>query len=353
MKAQTTKPVREDIKNHTFDWLAEWLCERGEASYRAGQILRWIHAGRTGSFDEMTNLGLDLRRLLSQNFRIGRLETVRSVLSEDGTKKFLFGLPDSKFIETVLIPEKDHYTLCVSSQAGCAQGCEFCCTAKGGFERNLTVGEILSQVTDAVIEQGDTKRLSNIVFMGMGEPLANYRNVADAISILANDDYGMNFSNRKITLSTAGVVPKLRNLGRDTRVNLAVSLNAATNEVRNRLMPINRKYPLETLVEACKNYALRPRARITFEYILIKGVNDSDDDAKRLAKLLRQLKAKINLIPFNEFDGCGFKRPDESTVLRFQEILKKNNYTVVIRRSKGRDINAACGQLRRHEPLMP
>lgn len=338
--------TKQDIKDLTPDRLVEWFGEHGFESWRAGQVMKWVYVRGIDTFAEMTDLSAPLRELLAEHFRVGRLKTEKIDTSQDGTRKYLFALSDATYVESVLIPEKDHYTLCVSSQVGCAQGCRFCCTARGGFTRNLTMGEIISQVRDADIRPDDPKRLTNIVFMGMGEPLLNYRNLVNAIKILADGNNGMKFSPRRITVSTSGLVPGILKLGNDTEVNLAVSLNASEDKTRGMLMPINKNYPLEKLIDACREFHLRPRKRITFEYILIKDINDSEADAKRLAKLLRRVRAKINLIPFNEFEGCDFKRPDESTVLRFQSIMKKNNYTTVIRKSKGPDINAACGQLR-------
>jgi len=283
--------------------------------------------------------------LLSLHFTIKRLEKVEIKTSHDGSRKYLFKLNDGKYIESILIPEKNHYTLCVSSQVGCAQDCKFCLTAKGGFYRNLTKDEIVSQVRDIENDLHESKRLTNIVFMGMGEPLANYKNLIDAVNTITDTDYELNFASRRVTMSTAGLVPRIFDFARDTKVNLAISLNATDNKTRSMLMPINRKYPIEKLLDACRRYNLQPGRRITFEYILMKGVNDSEKDAYRLAKLLRSIKAKINLIPFNEYEGCKFFRPEEPAIQRFQEILLKNNYTVIIRHSKGRDISAACGQL--------
>ena len=284
--------------------------------------------------------------MLARHFVIDRLEVEKIETSRDGSRKYLFKLNDGKYIESVLIPERDHYTLCISSQVGCAQGCLFCLTAAGGFERNLTRAEIIAQVRDIKNELHDPEQLRNIVFMGMGEPLANYKNLVSALSTITDNGAGLRFSSRRITLSTAGLVPKLTTLGRDTLVNLAISLNATDNETRNRLMPINRKYPLEALLNACRQYPLPAGRRITFEYILIKGINDSEDDARRLAKLLQPIRCKINLIPFNPHEGCDFDRPAEAVIQSFYDILFANNYTVIIRRSKGQDISATCGQLR-------
>jgi 23S rRNA (adenine2503-C2)-methyltransferase len=340
----------KDILDISMDDLSLWFKTQGMQPYRARQVLKWIYTGQANGFSEMTNLGKDLRCLLDKDFYIGRLKLLRAATSADGSKKYLFKLLDGNHIETVLIPERNHYTLCISSQVGCAQGCKFCLTAHGGFIRNLTRSEIIAQVRDVGRLLPDPSSLTNIVIMGMGEPLANYENVVGAIQTLTDNDFGLKYAGRRITLSTVGWVPKLAALGRDTTVNLAVSLNAADDDTRNFLMPINRKHPIEELLEACRNYPLRPHRRITFEYILIKGVNDSADHAKRLAKRLRSLKTKINLIPFNEHGGCDFKRPDEAVILKFQEILINSHYTVIIRRSKGEDIYAACGQLRANFP---
>jgi 23S rRNA (adenine2503-C2)-methyltransferase len=338
---------KTDIKEFSRETLVSWLEARKVQSYRAGQILRWVYQRQADTFEEMTDLGNAFRKELSGSFVISRLKTASVSTSRDGSKKFLFRLCDGRQIESVLIPEKDHYTLCVSSQAGCAQGCRFCLTARSGFERNLTQGEIVAQVRDiaATLDEHDTRRLTNIVFMGMGEPLANYGHVAGAITTLCDRETGMGFSSRKITLSTAGVVPNIARLGRHAAVNLAVSLNASDNRTRDMLMPLNRKYPLEMLIKACRRYPLKPGRRITFEYILLKGINDSQKDARCLANLLKGVRCKINLIPFNEHQGCDFKRPEESSILAFQETLRKRHYVAVIRRSKGLDISAACGQL--------
>jgi 23S rRNA (adenine2503-C2)-methyltransferase len=336
---------KTDIKELTIDQLVLWLESKELEPYRAVQILKWIYLHQTDTFDIMTDVGKETRELLSHHFYIARLEKARIETSQDGSKKYLFKLNDGKYVESVLIPEKDHYTLCISSQVGCAQGCKFCLTARGGFVRNLTRGEIISQVRDISKCLDDSKGLTNIVFMGMGEPLANYSNVVSAVNTITDSDTGFGFSSRRLTISTAGLIPKLSDLGRDTTVNLAISLNATDNKSRNMLMPINRKYPLEKLLDACAEYPLKPRHKITFEYILIKGVNDSIKDAKRLVKLLRPIRAKINLIPFNAYEGSEFNRPEESVILSFKEILNKNDYTAMIRHSKGQDISAACGQL--------
>lgn len=330
----------------TRDQLLAWLTERKIAAYRTDQILKWIYLRQADSFDQMTDISKDVRGLLSQHFEIGRLEAEKIEKSRDGSCKYLFKLGDGKHIESVLIPERDHYTLCVSSQVGCAQGCLFCLTATGGFERNLSRAEIVGQVRDIRNDLDDPEQLRNLVFMGMGEPLANYKNLVSALNIITDNDCGLRFATRRITVSTAGLGPRFSDLGRQTKVNLAISLNATDNDTRSRLMPINRKYPLEDLLNACRQFPLPAGRRITFEYILIKGVNDTVADAKRLAKLLQPIRCKINLIPFNPHGGCAFERPSEPVIQAFFKILFDKNYTVIIRRSKGEDISAACGQLR-------
>jgi 23S rRNA (adenine2503-C2)-methyltransferase len=325
--------------------LIAWLETRKIESYRADQILKWIYLRQADRFDLMTDIAKDMRPLLEDHFTIGRLQKEKIEISKDGSQKYLFKLEDGKRIESVLIPERDHYTLCISSQVGCAQDCRFCLTARGGFQRNLSKAEIVSQVRDIKNEMEDAMPLSNLVFMGMGEPLANYKNIVDAIELITDNSVGLGFAARRVTVSTAGLVSRLAALGRDTKVNLAISLNATDNDTRNRLMPINRKFPIEKLLEACQHFPLPGGRRITFEYVLLKDVNDSVEDAHRLVKLLQPIKSKINLIPFNPYEGCQYQRPDEDTILRFQKILIDRNYTVMIRRSKGQDISAACGQL--------
>lgn len=327
------------------DALITWLGDLGIESYRADQILKWLYTRQTDSFDRMTDLSKDLRERLTDHFTIDRLTTEQIVTSQDGTRKYVFRLKDGQRIESVLIPERDHYTLCISSQVGCAQGCGFCLTAQMGLQRNLSRAEIVSQVRDIKNDLEDPKSLTNLVFMGMGEPLANYHNLIAAIRIFTDGNFGFGFAGRRVTVSTAGLASRLADLGRDTPANLAVSLNATDNDTRSRLMPINRKFPIEKLLEACRQFPLPGGRRITFEYILLKDVNDASDDAHRLAKLLRPIKSKINLIPFNSHPGCPYQRPPEDSILRFQKILIDKNYTVMIRRSKGQDISAACGQL--------
>ena len=340
---------KTDIKEYSKKQLIEWLTDHKISTYRANQILKWVYLRQADTFEVMSDISKDTRNLIEAHFTINRLEKVRVEISNDQTRKYLLKLHDGNHIECVLIPEKDHYTLCVSTQVGCAQGCRFCLTAKNGFIRNLSSGEILSQIRDIqhdlLLEKDDPLPLSNLVFMGMGEPLANLDNLIQALSIITDSDYGLKFSNRRVTTSTAGLVPMISKLGESTKVNLAISLNATNNKTRDLLMPINKKYPIERLLDACKTYPLSPRQKITFEYILINNVNDSIEDAKRLVKLLSPIKAKINLIPFNEHEGCEFKCPEESVVHTFMGILLDRNFTAIVRKSKGRDISAACGQL--------
>jgi 23S rRNA (adenine2503-C2)-methyltransferase len=340
----------ENIQNYTREELAKWLENKGSRSFRAGQIFKWIYLKHAQNFDEMTDLGKELRGLLTKNFYLSGLDLEDKQVSSDTTEKFLFRLGDGHHIETVLIPEKDHFTLCVSTQVGCAMNCQFCLTAKGGFKRNLTVAEIISQVRDArfflVQKKIDPLKLSNIVFMGMGEPLANYDTLIKALQIILDTDYGMKFAARRVTVSTSGVIPKIAQLGLDTEVNLAVSLNAVDDKTRSRLMPINDKYPIAALLEACQKFTMKPRNKITFEYILIKGINDSREDALKLVKLLSPIRAKVNLIPFNEHEESSFKRPGSKQILSFLQILLDNDMTAMTRKSKGADISAACGQLK-------
>jgi len=276
--------------------------------------------------------------------RIVEPEIEKTQLSKDGTKKILFRLEDGLCIESVLIPGKNHWTVCVSTQAGCRMGCRFCMTGKLGFKRNLLPSEITGQITMLRSNMPEGDNIKNIVLMGMGEPLANYENTLKAIGIITSD-YGLGFSNRKITVSTCGIAPMIEQLGKDICVNLAISLNAPDNETRNYLMPVNKKYPIEMLLEACRNYPMPGRRMLTFEYILIDGINDSSRDAEKLAHLLKGMRCKLNLIAFNEYPGSTFKTPSEGSIRVFQQVLLNHHYTAIVRASKGSDILAACGQL--------
>ncbi len=336
--------MKVDLIDLSASETEQWAVSQGFEPYRGRQIRHWLLERLVRSFDDMTNLPKTLRMALKEKAIINHPEVVKILVSEDGTRKYLFRLLDGNLIESVLIPERDHYTLCISSQSGCAMGCRFCLTARGGLKRNLTPAEIIEQVI-CVRRSIDTQaRLTNIVLMGMGEPLANYDAVVKAIMNLVGED-GMNFSHRKVTLSTCGIIPKIKHMGRDITVNLAISLNAADDETRSFLMPVNRKYPLKFLLSACRDFSLPNRRMITFEYILIKGVNDHNEDALKLVRLLSGIRAKVNLIPLNPFPGLDMSPSPMKTILHFQEILLKNNFTAIIRKSKGSDILAACGQL--------
>lgn len=336
--------MKTDLKSLSTVETNKWAKKLGLESYRTTQIRQWLFKKLATSFDEMSNIPIPLKAQLKENAFICSLEKVETLVSEDTTEKYLFKLHDGYFIESVLIPEKDHFTLCISSQVGCAMGCVFCHTAKQGLKRNLTSGEILEQIIETKRSMKEPDRLTNIVLMGMGEPLANYDEVVTALNNIMADD-GLNFSRRKVTLSTSGLVPFIRRLGKDTPVGLAVSLNAGDDETRSRLMPINKKYNLKSLISACREFPLSNRRMITFEYILIKGINDRPEDALKVVKLLKGLKAKINLISLNPGSGLEMKASSWDDIFRFQDILANNNYTAIIRKSKGQDILAACGQL--------
>lgn len=337
--------MHQEIKNLPASELESWLTLQGVAPYRAGQILKWIYQHQCDDFDAMSNLAKPLRSLLSEHFINQRTQIAEQVFSHDGTCKYVLELLDGNRIECVLIPEKDHQTLCISSQVGCPLGCRFCITGQGGLVRNLSTAEILSQVRDIQNSMPAPHTLTNLVFMGMGEPLLNLAAVLPALPILVNENWGMGFSTRRITLSSAGIIPALAELGQTSGINLAISLNAPNDSIRSQLMPINRRYPLEALLEACHAFPLPPRRRITFEYILIAGINDSPANARELVKILRPLRAKVNLIPLNEGPGIAYQRPSVTAIETFQKILQKHHLTVMIRQSKGSDIGAACGQL--------
>ena len=336
--------MKTDLKGLSARETEEWAVSHGLEPYRGRQIRHWLLTRLAESSDEMSNIPKAIRSLVRENAIINPLEEVKILESEDGTRKHLFKLQDGHLIESVLIPERDHLTLCISSQAGCAMGCRFCLTGKQGLKRDLCASEIIEQVIITKRSLQDPERLRNIVLMGMGEPLANYDRVMKALGNLIAED-GMNFSHRKVTLSTCGLVPEMKRMGRDITVNLAVSLNAADDETRSSLMPINRKYPLTTLIRACRDFPLPNRRMITFEYILIDGINDRNQDALKLSRLLSGMRAKINLIPLNASSGSEMSAPPMKRILHFQDLLVKHHFTAIIRKSKGRDISAACGQL--------
>jgi len=314
-------------------------------SYRAKQLVNWIYRKFVISVDEITEWSKALRESFSKKYYIGNLISIDRKISRDGTEKFLWKLEDEEQIESVLLPDKDRLTLCISSQVGCALKCRFCLTGQIGFKRNLKVWEIIDQFIQVTrLIEKDAKKITNIVFMGMGEPLLNFENVIEALWRFKNL---LQFSPQRITLSTAGIIPALKQLPyKAPNIKLAVSLNTVDPEMRSFLMPINKQYPLHELLNSLKEYPLKPRERITFEYIMLKGINCSEKDAYRLAKLLRDIPSKINLIPFNPWAGSEFDNPDEEDIVNFQEILISKGYSVFIRKSKGKDILAACGQLK-------
>lgn len=336
------------------DWI-EWMDARGQSKFRAKQVVQWIFQKRVTSFDEMTNLSRDLRDELAREFTLGLLPTVRLTGSTDTTRKFLFQLSDGRLIESVRIPANANFegdrsgriTLCVSSQVGCAYDCKFCASGLAGFTRNLTAGEIVGQVMTVEHETGDTIR--NLVFMGMGEPLANLPQLTKALTIL-NADWGMNIGARHMTVSTSGLAPQIEKLAAiPMQIRLAISLHGATDEVREQIMPVNKKYNITRLFDSLDVWLRHKKQMVTFEYILIEGVNDSLEQAEVLAKRARALHAKVNLIPYNTVEGLPWKRPDIPQQDAFLRVLSKANVTATIRREKGHDIDAACGQLRLQE----
>ena len=321
---------KTDLTDFTLSQLIDFVKSLGLPAYRGRQVFSWLYRYNITDFSQMTDLTKDLRASLTSQASFQWPEIADVECSKDGSVKYGFQLSDKSYIESVLIPEEDRNTLCVSSQVGCAMGCEFCLTGGLGFKRNLSPGEIVGQVVKVrnwlYEERGEKSILNNLVFMGMGEPLANFDNLIDSLEILT-DQRGLNFSDRRITVSTCGLVPKIKELGQKTKVNLAVSLHSVDDSIRSRLMPINNKYPVDQLLNACKNFPIPKRKRIMFEYILIKGLNDSVEDAEFLAERLRDLPCKINLLPYNESDGLPFQRPSDSQINLFQETLWKAGYT--------------------------
>jgi 23S rRNA (adenine2503-C2)-methyltransferase len=341
-----------EIKSLLFDELQTKLRGLAEPAYRAGQIMDWLYKKRAGGFEEMSDLPRALRAQLAENFPIGKLDVVRVLGSRDTTRKFLFRLDDGNLIESVLIPaspalygqKSDRRTACVSTQVGCAYGCKFCASGLDGFSRNLRANEIVDQII--AIERVSGEKIDNIVFMGMGEPLANFDNVMRAIRIL-NAPWGLGIGARHITVSTSGLAPQIKKLADEPlQIRLAISLHGASDEVRNQIMPVNRRYNLETLLSACDYYVARKKQRLTFEYILIAGVNDTDEQAHLLARHAHRLAAKVNLIPYNTVQGLPWSRPSQNRQERFLSILHRHGIPATLRREKGGDIDAACGQLR-------
>lgn len=334
------------LKDMTRPELDEFLEGIGEKKFRGEQIWNWMYVRLASSFDEMTNLPKALRKQLAETCSLHRVRPGQMHPSPDGAVKCTFVCTDGAEVESVWIPNDDRNTLCVSSQVGCAIGCTFCQTAKMGLLRNLTVGEIVEQIVHIrrMFPEERYNKLTNIVMMGMGEPLHNYDNVVKALHVMT-DDKGLNLSNRKVTVSTSGLVNRLETFGHDANVNLAVSLNATTNAVRDEIMPINKRWPIEVLLDTLKRFPLKQRRRITFEYVLLGGLTDSMDDADRLSKLLHGVPSKINLIPWNPHPGGEFQRPAPGRVEEFMAHLRRKNLNVTVRETRGLDTMAACGQL--------
>jgi 23S rRNA (adenine2503-C2)-methyltransferase len=336
---------RRDAAELELDELERYLSSIGVARFHARQIFQWIYRRGETNFEAMTDLGRELRSQLARDLFVGTPSLVRRERSEDGTTKLLLQLADGQFIESVFIPDTPSQTFCISTQVGCAMRCAFCLTGKMGIVRNLTAGEIAGQVRVLVRELQMHGQRFNIVLMGMGEPLHNYDATMKALRILG-DEHGLAVAPRRITLSTVGVLPALERLATEPFMpNLAISLHSTTEDQRDLLVPINRKYGLKELLDACRRFPLKRRHRITFEYVLLKDVNDSPEDARRLVKLLHGIKGKVNLLPLNEAAGIPFERPPDERVNRFAQILAERGVTVSVRRSRGRDIRAACGQL--------
>lgn len=318
----------------------------GFRPYAVGQIISWLYKKKVTSFDAMTNLSSKARELLEENYFLKSLKVDQLVKAKDGTTKFIISLRDDLKIESVLIPvEKRRLTLCASTQAGCAMDCLFCRTGRMGLKRDLTQGEILGQIIEAQRYLAPLKKeITNIVFMGMGEPFVNYAAVSDALEFIL-DERAFNFSKRRVTVSTSGLLPQMEMFAKRFDVKLAISLNATDDETRDKLMPINRRYPLAQLMQFSRDYSKRSKHWITFEYVMIRDINDTPKDMKRLVKLLHGVRAKVNLIPFNSFPGCAFKNPLESTIETWFEFLAGHGIQTNVRVSRGQDILAACGQL--------
>ena len=326
--------------------MASWFEARGQKPFRAQQVLKWIHQQGVVDFDAMTNLSKALRDELKAVAEIRGLTVVADQQSLDGSRKWLFELADGNRIESVYIPEPGRATLCISSQVGCALNCSFCSTARQGFNRNLSTAEIIGQLwtVNRLLDDGDSRPVSNVVFMGMGEPLLNFDNVVRATQLM-QDDFAYALSKRRVTLSTAGLVPALERLAEVSDVSLALSLHAPDDDLRSKLVPLNRKYPIDEVLRACKNYVGEGRRRLTVEYVMLDGVNDSDAHARALVRLLRQVPSKVNLIPFNPFPATVYRRSGSQRIERFRDILHRSGIVTITRKTRGDDIDAACGQL--------
>ena len=331
------------------DGLTAWFAEQGEKPFRAKQVLRWMHRSGVADFDAMTDIAKSLREKLKARAVVAPPAVVSDKVSDDGTRKFLIDVGNGNAVETVFIPEDDRGTLCISTQAGCALDCAFCSTGKQGFNRNLSAAEIIGQLWWANKAMGVTPKnervISNVVMMGMGEPLANFDNVVTALSIML-DDHGYGLSRRRVTVSTSGMVPQMDRLKEAMPVALAVSLHASNDTVRDEIVPLNKKYPLKELMAACQRYLVKaPRDFVTFEYVMLDGVNDKPQHARELLSLVKDVPCKFNLIPFNPFPNSGYNRSSNENIRIFREILQEAGLVVTVRKTRGDDIDAACGQL--------
>ena len=332
----------------SLEEMEEFIRGLGKERYRARQLFRWVYKKGASDFEVMTDLSKPFREELSRIARIGSIREVRRLTSRDGSAtKFLLELEDGERVESVLIRDEGRRTVCLSCQVGCPLGCKFCATGKMDFKRNLTAGEILEQLLHIrKVLWGEGEEVTNAVFMGMGEPLLNYGEVMKAVRLIRHE-MGIGLGARRITLSTAGIVPGMERLSEEgVPIGLAISLNATDDATRTELMPINSRYPMKVLLKAAKDFSRRYKRRITFEYVLIYGVNDSPEHARKLAEILKGIPCKVNLLPYNPIPDAPFERPPDERVLKFQEVLLSRNYTATLRDSKGRDIGAACGQLR-------
>jgi len=334
------------ITDLTEEDLKEWLIKRGHKPYRATQLFQWLYLHRASSWEDMSNISKKFVQEISNHFSISSLPIIKKTEADDGTVKYLQQLDDGHGVESVLLKHDDYYTVCISTQVGCAMACRFCLTATMGLVRDLSAGEIVEQVLNAYQLLPAGQNLRNIVYMGMGEPFNNYHNTIKSLKILLNP-HGFGFSARRITVSTSGIVPGIERFAREKMVkpNLAISLNGVTQESRKTLMPVSRRYPLKDLIDACQKFPKESRKRITFEYIMLDGITDSISDAKRLIKLLHGIKAKVNLIPYNEHPQLAFKASSSESVKRFQKYLLDHGMVATLRTSKGQGISAACGQL--------
>lgn len=335
----------KNIKDYNLEELKKELQSINEKPFRAEQIFRWLYQEKVKSFDEMTNLSLDLREKLKQNYTICNYNILKKQESKDGTIKYLFDVLDGNAIETVLMSYHHGYSICVSSQIGCKMGCKFCASTGINFIRSLTSGEIVEQII--AVEQDQNIRISNVVFMGIGEPLDNYDNVVNAIHII-NNPKGLNIGARHISVSTSGLVPKIYQLADENiQCTLSISLHATNNEKRSAMMPVNNAYPIEELIQACKDYIAKTNRRISFEYALAKDNNDNLDDAKELVKLLKGMLCHVNLIPINKIENGQYSKSTNENIMKFRDYLNDHGIVATIRRELGSDIDAACGQLRR------